>query len=106
MLPTGILRHARRVTPSSHLNRGRLRLAALIGIVVTGGAGSVFAAPSPAATVAVPAGNVTPNPSFEGTSMAGWSSWQGSVSRVALAGAPDGSQVARIAQAAGGPVLT
>ncbi|MGN6371824.1 MAG: hypothetical protein ACTHM1_02380, partial [Solirubrobacteraceae bacterium] len=52
---------------------------------------------SPSAAVVGVCGNVTPNFSFESPSIAGWSSWQGSVSRVPLSEAPDGGNVARVA---------
>lgn len=45
-------------------------------------------------------GNLLANPSFE-TSTASWLSWQGTVTRIALAGAPDGGFVARVARATG-----
>jgi PKD repeat protein len=46
------------------------------------------------------AGNLVRNPSFE-TDLSGWGSWQGTLSRVALSGAPDGAWVARAARATG-----
>ncbi|MFP2926966.1 family 16 glycosylhydrolase [Pyxidicoccus sp. 3LG] len=50
--------------------------------------------------LALPAGNFLPNPSFE-SGLTGWASWQGSLSRVAHASAPDGAYVARVARTAG-----
>jgi hypothetical protein len=48
----------------------------------------------------VPAGNFTTNPSFEsGTS--GWVGWQATVTRVALADAPNGAAVAKVARTSG-----
>ena len=99
MLSTGISGCAKWGAPASgRLNRHRLPLATLVGALVMAGAGQVCVAPSMAATVAVPAGNLVPNSSFEGTSLTGWSSWQGAVSRVALASAPDATHVARTAR--------
>lgn len=42
-------------------------------------------------------GNVTPNSSFESSSLAGWSSWQGSLAQAPLEGAPDGFHVIGVA---------
>jgi PKD domain len=86
---------------------------AVICPVALGGA-AAFAAPdagqpavvdSPAAVVVAitaptPAGNLTANPSFE-TSTRGWASWQGNLSRVAVADAPDGEFVSRVDRRAG-----
>ncbi|MEQ9092609.1 MAG: carbohydrate binding domain-containing protein, partial [Miltoncostaeaceae bacterium] len=49
---------------------------------------------------AVPAGNLTANPSFE-SSAANWNSWQGSVSRVGPTAAPDGQFLARVTRSSG-----
>ncbi len=82
---------------------------AVICPVALGGA-AAFAAPdiaqapavveAPAAAAAIPAGNLTANPSFE-ASARGWASWQGTVSRVAAADAPDGGFAARVEQRGG-----
>jgi Glycosyl hydrolases family 16/Carbohydrate binding domain len=44
--------------------------------------------------------NLLANGSFE-TDLQGWTTWQGTLSRVALSGAPDGSYVVKVAPAAG-----
>jgi len=49
------------------------------------------------ATLSPSCGNVLPNPSFESSDLAGWSSWQGALAQSPLSSAPDGSYVARIA---------
>jgi hypothetical protein len=51
-------------------------------------------------TGALEQGNLFVNPSFE-TNTASWNSWQGSISRVALSGAPDGSYVAKVSRGSG-----
>lgn len=51
-------------------------------------------------TTALAEGNLFVNPSFE-TNTASWSSWQGSISRVALGGAPHGAYVAKVSRASG-----
>jgi hypothetical protein len=62
---------------------------------------SVAAALPSGATAAVPAGNLTTNPSFE-TDVSGWGSYNGAVTRVAnQADAPDGTAVARVTSAPG-----
>ena len=52
-------------------------------------------------SAAPPAGtNLLTNPSFE-SGLAGWSSWQASLARVAQAGAPDGGWIARATRSSG-----
>ncbi len=57
---------------------------------------SVQAAPPPPP----PAGNLIRNPSFE-TSAGNWATYQGALTRVQLAGAPDGAWVGRVARSRG-----
>ncbi len=47
-----------------------------------------------------PPGNLIANHSFE-TNTAGWGSWQASLARVALGGAPDGGFVAQVTRTSG-----
>jgi PKD repeat protein len=70
-----------RVTDSGGLSASTTRAVS----VTTGGTGSA---------------NLLANGSFEANTT-GWSSWQGTLTRVALAGAPDGGWVARVARATG-----
>jgi phosphatidylinositol-3-phosphatase len=85
------------VIPLSFRFRGWRGLTTCVVLMVAVGISTVAWTLSSSAVI--PAGNLTPNPSFEGTSLAGWSSWQGTLSRVALSNAPDGSHVARITSA-------
>jgi len=48
----------------------------------------------------LPPGNLLANPSFE-SNLTGWSSWQGTLTRVAHAAAPDGQYVVRVSRTAG-----
>ncbi|MBF6619469.1 MAG: DUF4091 domain-containing protein [Patulibacter sp.] len=69
---------------------------AMRGIVGTVLTLAALALSAPAASAAIPPGNLTGNPSFEVDS-AGWSSYNGTVSRVApRLDAPDGMAVARV----------
>src|SRR5215468_6397476 len=78
----------------------RLRLL-LVGIVAGASAMQLIGLSLPdVAHTAMPTGNLLSNPSFESSSLAGWSSWQGSLSRVTRT-SPDGQYVARIARSTG-----
>ncbi|NTX34768.1 family 16 glycosylhydrolase [Myxococcus sp. CA033] len=58
------------------------------------------AGPANAEDLALPAGNILSNPSFE-TNLTGWSTWQGTLARVSHASAPDGAYVVRVTRSAG-----
>ena len=79
------------------------RLVVAFGVLVmaTAAFGYGWAQSAVASSVDGDCGNVTPDPSFESAALTGWSSWQGTLSQAPLAAAPDGSYVARAAQAVG-----
>ena len=68
--------------------------------VATTAAVATAACPPPPPGVAIPAGNLTANPSFE-TNTTGWGIWQATITRVAQPDAPVGAYVAKITRAAG-----
>src|SRR3954454_1519260 len=70
-----------------------LAVAAVAIVVATRGGGSEKPVAKPAA--AIPAGNLTGNPSFE-SDVADWDHFQSKITRERVADAPDGSYVARV----------
>ena len=78
----------------------RLALGLPVVLAAVGCSGAEELSDEPVAEVTEQAlgANLLPNPSFE-TGTTGWSSWQGTLTRVQRSGAPNGAYVARIAAA-------